>query len=313
MSQFGFDAAGFDELLLRSAREGGPIEVGEALTHTLEGTAKRLRPVLVHLFGRICAADPDRMLQLALAVEMLHTATLVHDDLIDEAATRRGRPALHRVESPSVALLVGDLYLARCGVHLAQVAEPRATHELFGALATIVRGELLQRRRRFDLDQTEAEYMDTIRRKTASLVQAACVSAVIVAGGGADQAAAARRFGHHAGIAFQVIDDVLDYAAEADVLGKPVGNDIREGTVTLPLILTIADGPAVVGAIEAAKSSGDFSAVIRAVRDGGALRHCEALAADHARLARDALAVFPESAERAQLGDLAASLVSRSR
>jgi geranylgeranyl pyrophosphate synthase len=313
VSGSGFDVAGFNDMLLRSAREGGPVEVAAALTHTLEGSAKRLRPQLVDLFGRMCGGDPDRLEQLALAVEMLHTATLVHDDLIDEAATRRGRRSLHLVESPSVALLVGDLYLARCGVHLAAVGEPRATHELFGALATIVRGELQQRRRRFDLDQTEAEYMDTIRRKTASLVQAACVSAVLVGGGGAAHGAAARRYGHHAGIAFQVIDDVLDYAADATELGKPAGNDIREGTITLPLILTLEAAPGVADAITEARAGGDYAAVIDAVRSGDALPRCEALAADHARLAGGTLAAFPESAERDQLGQLAEKLVARRR
>jgi geranylgeranyl pyrophosphate synthase len=245
---------------------------------------------------------------------MLHTATLVHDDLIDESKTRRGRAALQVEAGADVALLVGDLYLARCGVHLSEVGDPRATRELFGALATIVRGELEQRRRRFDLEQTEADYFDTIARKTASLLEAACASAVLVSGGDDALHDQARRYGHHCGVAFQIIDDVLDYTATDAQLGKPAGHDIGEGTVTLPLILAASTSPDVVAElVQSARASGDFGAVISNVRSSGSLERCETLASEHAGAAVRSLDGFPDTAEREQLADLARELVARRR
>jgi geranylgeranyl pyrophosphate synthase len=211
-----------------------------------------------------------------------------------------------------VALLVGDLYLARCGVHLAEVGDPRATGELFGALATIVRGEVEQRGHRFDLGQREADYFATIQRKTASLLEAASASAVAVSGGTPAQVDAARTYGHHVGIAFQVIDDVLDYTGSEADLGKPVGNDIREGTVTLPLILALLQSDAPIAAmVESARQSDDFSAVILAVRRSGAVESCRAIATAMSEDAIAALTGFPASDATEALAELARSLTAR--
>ncbi|HEV3231436.1 MAG TPA: polyprenyl synthetase family protein [Candidatus Dormibacteraeota bacterium] len=305
----------FDDLdrrLADSAAAGGPPKASAALTHILTAGGKRLRPHLVRAFGALLGGDPRRLVDLALAVEMLHAATLVHDDVIDNAQTRRGRPALHVKTDGSVALLVGDLYLARCGVHLAAVGDPRATRELFGALETIVRGELGQRDRRFDLGQTEADYVETIQRKTASLVEAACAAAVVVSGGADAMVERAREYGHHLGLAFQIVDDVLDYTADARELGKPVGNDIREGTVTLPLILALrAGGRNLRATLKAARQAGDFGPVVEAVRGGRAIPACTELADRHAAAAVAALDAFPGRHERAELADLALALNSR--
>jgi octaprenyl-diphosphate synthase len=283
-----------------------------ALDHVLQASGKRIRPQLVHRFGSMVGGDPDRLMSLGLAVELLHTATLVHDDVIDAAHMRRGRPALHRVSGPEVALLVGDLYLARCGVHLAEVDDRRATGELFGALATIVRGELQQRGHRFDLEQGEADYFRTIQRKTASLVEAACASAVVVSGGSDVQVDAGRTYGRHVGIAFQVVDDILDYTGDAAELGKPVGNDIREGTVTLPLILALESSTAPLREmVAAARERADFSAVLAAVRRGGVIERCQAVAEDHAARGVAALDAFPASAERDSLAELSLGLSKR--
>ena len=141
---------------------------------------------------------------VAIAIEMLHAATLVHDDVIDEAETRRGQPAVHREHGREVALLVGDLYVARCGVHLANAGEPRAAAELWGALDRIVRGEIDQRGHRYDLAQTSDDYLLTIARKTASLLEAASVAGVAVAGADQAQAGAARGYANHLGLAFQL-------------------------------------------------------------------------------------------------------------
>jgi geranylgeranyl pyrophosphate synthase len=245
-------------------------------------------------------------------VEFLHAATLVHDDVIDNAETRRGRPALHREHGIEIALLVGDLYVARCGRHLTAAASPRAGAEVWGALDTIVRGEIDQRGKRFDLEQTQADYIATIRRKTASLVEAASAAAVILGEATEVQVEAARAYAMHLGIAFQVVDDVLDYGGSAEAMGKPVGNDIREGTVTLPLILALEMSPAPLGAIvQSARERDDFGAVVQAVRRCGALDRCLELASHHTDAAVVALEAFPDGDDRQALAELAQGLRAR--
>ncbi|GAC1328077.1 MAG: polyprenyl synthetase family protein [Candidatus Dormibacteria bacterium] len=307
----------FEQRLLESAREGlgvgatARLPVG-AIVGTLESGGKRVRANLVRRFGSLVGAQPARVEHLALAVEFLHAATLVHDDVIDNAETRRGRPALHREHGSEIAILVGDLYVARCGRHLTAAASPRAGAEVWGALDTIVRGEIDQRGKRFDLTQDADDYIATIRRKTASLVEAAAAAAVILADAPVALVEAARAYAMHLGIAFQVVDDVLDYQGSAEAMGKPVGNDIREGTVTLPLILALQLSPAPLPAIlESARSKDDFGAVVQAVRRCGALDRCLELATEHTVLATEALSVFEDGADRSALVELAEGLRGR--
>jgi octaprenyl-diphosphate synthase len=309
--------ATFEARLLASAQEGvgvaaGAGSPGDAIDRTMGAGGKRIRASLVVHFGLMTGAEPQRVDDLAMAVEFLHAATLVHDDVIDNAETRRGRAALHRDHGTEVALLVGDLYVARCGIHLTRAASPRAAAELWTALDTIVRGEIDQRGKRFDLRQTPDDYLATIRRKTASLVEAACARAVILAGAPDEQVEAARTYGMNLGIAFQLVDDVLDYQGSAEEMGKPVGNDIREGTVTLPLILAMTLSQAPMTAIlESARQRDDFSAVVMGVRRSGALERCLKLAGEHSAAAVDGLQVFPAGPDRDALAGLAEDLLAR--
>jgi all-trans-nonaprenyl-diphosphate synthase len=306
-----FDSDDFERRLAASAVEGGPAETAGAMGHVLSAGGKRLRPLLVHHFGAMLDADTAATRELELAVELLHTATLVHDDLIDQASTRRGVPALHHVEGEPVALLVGDLYLARCGVHLANTGNPAAGRELFTALEAIVRGEIQQRAHRFDLGQSESDYLRTIQLKTASLLEAACAASVRVAGGSSGLVESARGFGRHLGLAFQLMDDVLDYTATEAEIGKPVGNDIREGTITLPLLVALADDPGLGDTLEEARRHEDFRGVVAAVRDSRGPQACRDLADQHSRLATDALGVFPAGEDREALAEMVNSLRSR--
>jgi geranylgeranyl pyrophosphate synthase len=312
----GFDLADFERRLLKSALADSPESLRPPLTQLLSAGGKRVRPMLVHRFGHMVGGAQEhlepKLEDLAIAIEMLHTATLVHDDLIDQAETRRGRPALHREHGSEVALLVGDLYVARCGVHLARAAVPVAGAELWAALDRIVRGEIDQRGHRYDLAQTSDDYLLTIQRKTASLLEAASVAGVAAGDGDEGQVAAAREYASHLGMAFQVVDDVLDYTGSADELGKPVGNDIREGTVTLPLILAARLSPAPIPAILAsARERDDYGAVVLAVRRSGAIERALEVADDHSRLAVAALEAFPDGPDREALAELAQSLPQR--
>jgi geranylgeranyl pyrophosphate synthase len=307
-----FEAIEFEHRLRHSAMADSPIALHASILHVLESGGKRLRPMLVYRFGSLCAGPARPIGELALGVEMLHTATLVHDDIIDAAESRRGRASLHDEHGVEVAILVGDLYVARCGVHLAQTENWEASNHVFGALDTMVRGELEQRQRRFDLSQTRDDYLRTVEDKTASLIEAACASAVVVSGGGEPQVLAGRSYGRNVGLAFQIVDDVLDYAATADSIGKPAASDIREGTVTLPLILAMEMSPAPIETIVAsARERDDFGAVIQAVRRSGAIDQCLELATELTAAAVSALEVLPDGPDRQALEELARSLPNR--
>lgn len=307
----------FEARLRDSALDSVPPGMARAVTHVLDAGGKRMRPGLVFRFAALCGAGGARVMEYALAVEMLHAATLVHDDIIDAAETRRGVATVHAAFGTDVALLVGDLLVARCGVHSAATGWAGAAGELFGALSAMVGGELAQRERRFDLTQGVDDYLETVRRKTSTLLQAACAGACMVALDAAADSplpAQARQYGDHLGRAFQVIDDVLDYSASSGTIGKPVGNDLREGTVTLPLILALEQDPGLAADVERVRAgaAGEIDSVLERVRATGALERCVEVAEEEARRAAAALAHFPDRPERHELEQFALSLPHRS-
>ena len=203
------------------------------------GGGKRLRPMLVLLSSKLCGRSTEGSIRMAAVVEMIHTATLVHDDVIDVAKTRRGRPSSNTIWGNHTCVLAGDwLYMQAFQLALRE----RNFHLLdllIGLTQMMVEGELLQLERIGKIDISEADYMQLIDRKTASLFSACARLGAIM--GGADEATEARlgEFAWNLGIAFQLVDDVLDFTAREAVLGKPVGNDLREGKVTLPLIYAL--------------------------------------------------------------------------
>ncbi len=214
--------------------------------HLIAAGGKRVRPVLTLAAAHLCADSPDiqnRAALLAAAVEFIHTATLLHDDVVDTSELRRGRTAAHLIWSPPSAILVGDFLFARAFELMVETGQMPALHCLSQAARVIAEGEVAQLSAVRNLDLGVDQYRKIIAAKTATLFSAATTVGAIAAEAPAAQQEALRQYGHHLGMAFQLADDALDYDGDSETLGKNVGDDLREGKLTLPLILTIARTP----------------------------------------------------------------------
>ncbi|MFC3069008.1 polyprenyl synthetase family protein [Phenylobacterium soli] len=295
-----------------------PVPVIPALAeHLISGSAKRLRPLLTVAAARLAGARDDACLKLAAAVEFIHTATLLHDDVVDSSQLRRGRVAAHLIWGAPSSVLVGDFLFARAFELMVGANSMPALEILARASRVIAEGEVLQLTRSHDLDLTEALYIDIIRAKTAELFAAAAEAGAVSAGAPPERRRALRKYGQDLGLAFQLVDDALDYSGESDELGKNPGDDFREGKATLPLLLAIArTGPAerefwlrTVDRRE--QADGDFERVRELMRQTGALQDTLDRAQAYAESAKAALAEFPAIGWRPALEDLADFAVAR--
>ena len=211
----------------------------EVLNYGLFNGGKRIRPLLVVLAARLCGRSDPEVYNLARAFEYLHAATLMHDDVIDNAETRRGRPSVYKKFGLVAAILAGDFLHARSMAIVGELAGAEALSVFSEATGRIVDGEFLQMRNAADLNLLEEDYQRAILGKTGLLIAAACEVGVIWAGRGNEERNALRAYGIHLGCAFQIIDDLLDYQGDKGKTGKAVGNDLVEGKMTLPLILAV--------------------------------------------------------------------------
>ena len=207
--------------------------------HLLFSGGKRFRPLLFLLSSRLCNYEGKLALDVSTLFEYLHAATLLHDDVVDQAELRRGRTTAHSIWGTAQTVLTGDFLLA-CALRRAAEAElVEIIKVIAGITAEMSQGEIDQLEKKEKLDLTEAEYMSIISAKTAVLIQGACKSGAIIAGASEDKKQALADYGFHLGVAFQMADDLLDYTADAQTLGKNPGADLREGKLTLPLILAL--------------------------------------------------------------------------
>lgn len=213
--------------------------LSEVLEYSLFNGGKRIRPLLVVIAARLCGRNDAEVLQLAGAFEYLHAATLLHDDVIDNAETRRGRPSVNTKYGLVAAILTGDFLHARAMAIVGQLAGKEALALFAGAAAGMVDGEFMQLRNSGRHSLSVVDYHHAIMGKTGLLIAAACEIGVLYAQGGATEREALRAYGSHLGCAFQMIDDLLDFRGDTGKTGKPVGNDLVEGKMTLPLILTL--------------------------------------------------------------------------
>jgi octaprenyl-diphosphate synthase len=310
------DMDGVDALIL--ARMQSPVSVIPLLAeHLIAAGGKRLRPLLTVGAARLAGGKGDAALKLAAAVEFIHTATLLHDDVVDSSQLRRGKVAAHLIWGAPSSVLVGDFLFARAFELMVETGSLQALEILARASRVIAEGEVLQLTRSHDLRLSQAIYLEIIGAKTAELFAAAAEAGAVSAGTDPIRAGALRSYGQSLGLAFQLADDALDYAGSAEILGKNAGDDFREGKATLPLILAISRTGAreadfwerVIGRKE--QTEADFRRARELVIGVGALDATLDLAGDYADAAKAALSLFPASEWREALHSLADFAVSR--
>jgi octaprenyl-diphosphate synthase len=277
---------------------------------------KRMRPAMLLMVARALGYEGDRHHLLAAVVEFIHTATLLHDDVVDESALRRGRHTANAVFGNAASVLVGDYLYSRSFEMMVQADSIRIMSILSEATTVIAEGEVLQLLNVHDPDVSQERYLQVVRFKTAKLFEAAAQVGAVLAGATEEQELAAAAYGRHIGTAFQLVDDVLDYSGDSHALGKNVGDDLREGKPTLPLIRVMEVGtPDQRALIRTAIETGDadFEAVARAIHETKALEHASQAAHVEAKLAREALAHYPVSIYRESLLEFCAFAVNRDR
>ncbi len=277
---------------------------------------KRMRPAMVLLVAGALGYRGDNHHRLAAVVEFIHTATLLHDDVVDESDMRRGRETANAVFGNAASVLVGDYLYSRSFEMMVESDSMAAMAVLSAATTIIAEGEVLQLLNVHDPDVSLDRYLQVVRYKTAKLFEAAAQVGAIISGATPEREAAAAAYGRHIGTAFQLIDDVLDYSGDVQALGKNVGDDLREGKPTLPLIRVLETGtPEQRGLIRGAIETGDadFEAVARAIHATDALDYTRQAARAEADLAREALSSFPDSVYRETLLKFCAFAVERDR
>ena len=287
----------------------------EAIEHLLNSGGKRLRPALALLAGAMLGADPERNVSLAAAVEMLHTATLVHDDLIDGSLLRRGMPTLNARWSPAATVLAGDFLFARAADLAASTGSIRVMSLFARALMTIVNGEVVQQlflnRRSLSRD----EYLRRIHAKTASMFELATEAAAVLACASEETVTALASYGREVGMAFQIVDDVLDFAGDPTHVGKPVGSDLRQGLVTLPVLYFMEshpDHPDLQILLEGhVHDASLIENVVNAIRASGAITAALFDARQHVERGQSALANLPANDMRRALAELAEFILRR--
>jgi geranylgeranyl pyrophosphate synthase len=305
------------EALLREHPPGRHEAIGIALDHLLGSGGKRIRPALVLLSAYLCGADMDQAIFPAAAIEMLHTATLIHDDLIDDSLMRRGMETLNSHWPPAVTVLTGDYIFARAAHLAAQIGNVRLMQRFAETLMVICNGEV---RQMFDKQSgltgrhARARYEQRIDAKTGSLIAMSSETGAILSGMDGEAAQALRTYGKYLGLAFQIVDDVLDFVADEETLGKPVGSDLRQGLVTLPVLLFLEaepDHPTIYQVLQGNLSEEAVQAAVQAVVGSPAIEQALDVARKHADQAKAALNRFSHNPYRAALLDLVGFTVDR--
>jgi geranylgeranyl pyrophosphate synthase len=304
------------EELMQVQAQGHHSELEAALEHLLSSGGKRVRPAVTLLTGLMLGADEENLITLSAAIELLHTATLVHDDLIDGSLLRRGIATLNANWSPAATVLTGDFIFARAAVLAAQTKSVAVIQMFSETLATIVNGEIIQLFASRGL-ASRVDYYSRIHAKTASMFELATSAAALLSPAGAEAIRLVSQYGYGIGMAFQIVDDVLDFTGEQVSMGKPVASDLRQGLITLPTLYYLEnhpDDPDIKSILNGNRHDGmHLERLIQSVRESGAIHQ----ALDEARLFVDkglsALKQIPWNEERQALEELADYIIHRHR
>ena len=308
------DMRAMDAIIARRLESDVPL-VGQVSQYIIAAGGKRLRPALVLLMSGALGYRGPQRLNLAAVVEFIHTATLLHDDVVDESTLRRGRSTANEVFGNPASVLVGDFLYSRAFQMMVEVGEMRIMETLAEATNVIAEGEVLQLMNMHDAGLTEEGYLRVIRSKTAKLFEASARLAALLAGSSAAVEQHCADYGQALGTAFQVIDDVLDYDGDVLEMGKNLGDDLREGKVTLPLIIAMQRGTeaerlTIRHAIETG-GTGQMAGIIAIVQQTGALQATRDAAAAEALRALNALQTLPQNPYSHALEQLASQLLVR--
>ena len=301
---------------LRSVRDVDLPWLVEPLDYCLRGGGKRIRPILALLSGRVYKYEPDLLLLLSMAVELTHLATLVHDDTIDNSAVRWGRPTVNKLWGIEMAVLLGDYLFAKGGELTASTGNIRVVRLLSQTLMIITGGELGQAYYAFNLEQTFDNYIQRISSKTASLFVFATESGAILSQAPEESIQILRNYGYNLGIAFQIVDDILDFISTEEELGKPVASDLAQGTFTLPAMLLVErypeDNP-VKRLFEGGDKEENTRQAIELIHSSIIIQECFSVASDYCTKACQRLDQLPDTVYRQALFNLANYIIARQR
>ncbi|MBW2572295.1 MAG: polyprenyl synthetase family protein [Deltaproteobacteria bacterium] len=291
--------------------------VSQIAGHILFSGGKRLRPLLMVLSARICGYDGNYEKTFSTIFEYLHAATLLHDDLVDEATLRRGKPVANSIWGNAIAVLVGDFLLARSLSIAAETKRPDVIKVVAEITENMSQGEIHQLMKKGCIDLTEKEYMEIIRRKTAVLFQGTCRVGALISGVSKEKEDALAGYGFNLGIAFQMVDDLLDYSQDTPALGKRVGADLKEGKLTLPVIYSLksADTKDRIQMEKIIKnkdfSMEDFETLIAIMKKFGGQTYTEKVAQKYVKNAKNALETFKNSTTKEILLSIADYTLAR--
>ena len=292
--------------------------LNSASMHALGSPGKRLRTALTLLSGKLNSYRFDKLLPLSVAFEMVHLATLIHDDIVDNALTRRGNPTVNALWGNNIAILLGDYYFAKTAGLIADINDNRIDHLFSDTVATVCEGTILEIMTAGRIDLTTQSYYEKISHKTACLIAACCKGGAIVSLASDEDIRFLYDYGMNLGIAFQIIDDILDYTEDQATIGKPAGNDLRQGMVTLPLIYALQEQP-LNGRLQqihnvlngTPHTEEDILSIVKWVVNGVGVQQAQDDAAQYAAKARESLYHFSQSADRDILDELIDFVISR--
>lgn len=304
------------EAKLKEEIAGDPIELAPPMADLFAAGGKRIRPALVLLSAQLGRYDLDQLLPAAMAVELTHAATLVHDDVIDRSAIRRGRPTVAAAKGVESAIVIGDFYFAKAYAVAARTGDAEVVAILARTVMDICAGEVRQQAVRYRYATGVDEYMRRIEAKTATLLAACCDIGALLAGTSGREREALRAYGRSLGLAFQIADDVLDYTGTEGEIGKPIGHDVEEGFATLPLMFAIGDESAAKELTSTLVDGGKLNrtqarAIVDAVNRSQGPAQALQRARDHAAAAREQLKHLPQTGATETLALLADYVVSR--